>query len=599
MTLAHAAIFLAAAIVAVPLFARLGLGSVLGYLAAGAAIGPSGLRLIYEVDETMHFAEYGVVMLLFLIGLELQPARLYRMRGAVFGLGGAQLAATTVLLVPLMMALGIEWRAALVAGLALSLSSTAFALQVLGEKNELGTAHGQSAFGILLFQDIAAIPILAIVPMLASHVAEGTASAAGAHGGGGEFSFAGAAIAAGVIAALVVAGRFLVRPAFRVIAQVGSHELSIAAALFVVTGTALTMALVGVSMALGAFIAGVLLADSEYRHELEANIEPFKGLLLGLFFMAVGMSADLSLLASHPVSVVGLALGLVAVKCIVLYALGRFARLNHAASISLAVAISQGGEFAFVIFGVGLQSQVLSQHDTAMMVVVVTLSMAVTPLLFLARDAWLRRITARDGQRPFDELHDEGSRVIIAGFGRFGQIVGRTLRLKRIAFTALDASPQHVDFLRRFGNRIFYGDASRPDLLRAAGAEKAEIFVLAIDDMEASLRTLRVVQAQFPHLTVVARARNRQHAYALIGHGVTHVIRETFAASVDASRVVLEELGLPSQEAREALTRFAAYDEQMLVQAAAVRDDEKKLIEQAKQYTAELERIFEQDAKRD
>ncbi|MRG92153.1 monovalent cation:proton antiporter-2 (CPA2) family protein [Polyangium spumosum] len=582
--LTQSALFLAAAVVAVPLFKRLGLGSVLGYLAAGAVIGPSGMKLAGEVEQTLHFAELGVVLLLFLIGLELQPSRLWKMRAIVFGLGGAQVALTTGVITLLGRALGAPWTAALVAGIGVSMSSTAFATQILGEKNELGAPHGRAAFGILLFQDLVAIPVLALVPLLGPAPATSSGS-----------SLKHALVVVAVIAGLVIAGRYLLRPAFRFIAQAHSHELSTASALLVVLGTALIMAQVGLSMALGAFIAGVLLADSEYRHELEANIEPFKGLLLGLFFMAVGMSANLGVVLERPIVVIALVIGLVAVKLGVLFALGRALKLPSRSAASLGVSISQGGEFAFVIFGVGKGALVLDTKTVELLVVVVTLSMAVTPLLFMARDAITRRLAAQD-RRSFDQIPDENSRVIIAGFGRFGQIIGRVLRLKRIAFTALDASATHVDFVRRFGNKIYYGDASRVDLLRAARADRAEVFVLAVDDMDASMRTLRVVQEHFPHLKIVARARNRQHAYALLDAGVSTVIRENFAGSLEASRLTLEELGLPASDARETVRKFGDYDEIMVRKAYVHRNDEKALVESAKQYAAELERLFEQDA---
>ncbi|MFO0664083.1 MAG: monovalent cation:proton antiporter-2 (CPA2) family protein [Polyangiaceae bacterium] len=582
--LVTSAIFLAAAVVAVTLFRRLGLGTVLGYLAAGAFIGPTGLGLIHEVQGTLHVAELGVVLLLFLIGLELQPSRLWSMRAAVFGLGGAQVAVSVAVMTGLAMVMRIPFAAALSIGIALAMSSTAFATQILGEKREMATAHGKAAFGILLFQDVAAIPALALVPLLGASESHSTRS-----------PLVQVAIVAGVITLLVVGGRVVLRPAFRFVAQSRSHELSTASALLVVIGTALIMHSVNLSMALGAFIAGVLLADSEYRHELEADIEPFKGLLLGLFFMAVGMSANLRVLVQKPLLVFGLVLLLVSIKFAILYGVGRVAKLPPRASGSLGVAISQGGEFAFVIFAAAETAKVVEHAVVDVLIVVVTLSMVLTPILFKLRDAYFLREEARGEKREFDKITDEGSRVIIAGFGRVGQIVGRLLRLKGVPFTALDASATHVDFLRKFGNRIHYGDASRVDLLRAAHADHAEIFVLAIDDFEASMRTLKAVQEHFPHLRIVARARNRQHAYALLGAGVTHVIRENFAGSVETARITLEELGLSSSEARNAAARFAEYDEGKVRETFSLRNDEKALIESAKKYGAELERIFQQD----
>ncbi|MDB4929110.1 MAG: Glutathione-regulated potassium-efflux system protein KefB [Myxococcaceae bacterium] len=582
--LSTSAIFLAAAVLAVTLFQRIGLGSVLGYLVAGALIGPSGLGLVREVHETLHLAEFGVVLLLFVIGLELQPSRLWKMRRDVFGLGSAQVVITALLVGGAAVALGARPAAAVAIGVGLAMSSTALGTQLLGEKHELGTAHGRTAFAVLLFQDVAAIPALALIPLLGAATAPATRSPA-----------LQVALVAGVIAALVIGGRLLLRPAFRVVANAHSHELSTASALLVVVGTAMVMRAVGLSMALGAFIAGVLLADSEYRHELEANIEPFKGLLLGLFFMAVGMSANLRVITARPLAVLGLALGLVAAKALVLVLLGRLVGLPPRARASLGVALSQGGEFAFVIFTVAETAGVLGRATAELLVVVVTLSMVLTPLLFQLRDAVFRRLDAGGVPRAFDAIDDDGSRVIIAGFGRFGQVVGRVLRLKRIPFTALDASATHVDFVRRFGNKIHYGDASRVDLLRAAGAERASVFVLAIDDFEGSMRALRAVQGAFPKLRVVARARNRQHAYALLAAGVETVIRENFAGSLEAARATLEELGVERADARRTVRRFGAYDEKMVRETYAQRDDEKALIESSKKYAEELERIFQQD----
>lgn len=586
------AIFLAAAVLAVPLFTRLGLGSVLGYLAAGALIGPSCLGFIGKVEETLHFAEFGVVLLLFLIGLELQPKRLWSMRRSVFGLGGLQFATTAAVFAALYLgvshfwpdAFSANWQSAFVMGSALALSSTAFALQVLTEKNEINAVHGRAAFSILLFQDLIAIPVLAIIPLLASTHSDST----------GQPIYLRAAMTLGAVVGIVAAGRFLLRPMFRFVVNAKSHELSAASALLVVIGTALLTEAVGLSMAMGSFLAGVILADSEYRHELEANIEPFKGLLLGLFFMAIGMSADLSMVATQPLLVFGLALGLVVIKFLVLLGVGRFINCQLISSLSLAVAISQGGEFAYVIFGAAQLPGLLDHRTIQLLTVVVTISMAFTPLLFMLRDAYVKRIEQM-GPRAFDAIDPRVGHVIIAGFGRYGQIVARLLRLKRIPFTALDASPQHVDFVRRFGNKIYYGDASRVDLLRAAQAEQARLFVLAIDDPDASVKTAKVVQQHFPNLPIFARARNRQHAYALLALGIEHVERETFRGSLKTAQLVLEEMGLGAAETRDAIRKFIDFDEAMIARMTPYRDDEKTLIEQAKQYSKELEQIFEQD----
>ncbi|MFZ6185886.1 monovalent cation:proton antiporter-2 (CPA2) family protein [Nannocystis pusilla] len=586
MQLAQSAIFLAAAVVVVPLFKRLGLGSVLGYLAAGAVIGPSGLGLVEHVEDTLHVAEFGVVLLLFVIGLELQPKRLWEMRAGVFGLGSAQVAVTSVLLAAGAWLLGLPPAAALVVGFALSLSSTAFVLQVLGERLELTAPHGRASFKILLFQDLAAIPVLAAIPLL-------TGSGEGSEATQGPWMSLG--IAAAVIAGLVLAGRVLLRPLFRWVLSTRVNELSSAWALLVVIGTALLMDLIHLEAALGAFLAGVLLADSEYRHELEADIEPFKGLLLGLFFVAVGMSADLGLIAAKPLQVLGIVLGLVTIKALALLAIGRLAKMPLGSAASLAIALSQGGEFAFVLFGVVKPAGLVTGEVIDLLVVAVTLSMMVTPLLLIARD----RITARraaSNRREFDAI-DEENPVIIAGFGRFGQIVGRVLRMTRIPFTALEVDTTQVDFLRRFGNEIYYGDAARVDLLRAAKADKARLIVVAIDDVEASMRTVEAVRRNFPELRIVARARNRPHAFRLMAHGAHVIVRETFLSSLDAARLSLQELGVTPSDAREYVKMFREHDERVLNEQYAIHEDEAALIASAKKFSADLERLFDADAR--
>ena len=585
MWLVDTAIFLAAAVVAVPLFQRVGLGTVLGYLAAGLIIGPSGLGLIEEVEDTFHIAEFGVVLLLFLIGLELQPERLWKLRRSVFGFGGAQVAVTAAVLGGIAMALGLPGPAAFVVGVALSLSSTALVLQLLGERHELATAHGRAAFGILLFQDLAAIPLLAVVPLLGARTSGGPAMAMSLRIG----------LVIAVLAGIFVAGRFLLRPIFRIVAQTRSRELSAAWALLVVVATALAMQVAGLSMALGAFLAGVLLADSEYRHEAEANVEPFKGLLLGLFFIAVGMSADVGVVRAHPVATMALALGLVAVKALVLVLLGRRFGLRANGARGLGLALSQGGEFAFVVFGVGRQAEVLAPGLTQLLVVVVTLSMATTPAL-LAVDDWLRR-RRRSEPQPFDEVHGEDGAVIIAGFGRFGQIVSRVLTSKRIPTTALEVDPTQIDVIRRFGHKVFYGDAARLELLRAAGAEQARLFVLAIDDVDASIETAQALREHFPDLRIVARARNRQHAHALMRLGVHHVFRELYGSSLEATGRVLEEVGLSSEHARLAVRRFRQHDEALMQRQMAAGDDEAELLRLSRGAAAELEQILREDVR--
>ncbi len=582
--LTTSALFLAAAVIAVPIFKRIGLGTVLGYLAAGALIGPAGLGLVQEVEETLHFAEFGVVLLLFLIGLELEPARLWQMRRLVFGIGAAQVGITAALVAAIAWTFGLAPWVAVVAGLGLSLSSTAFVLQLLGERNELATGHGRAAFGVLLFQDLAAIPMLALVPLLGTARSEG-----------GQPVLLRLALILGALALVVIAGRWLLGPIFRIVASTRSREISTATALLVVIGTALLMQAVGLSAALGAFLAGVLLAHSEYRHELEANIEPFKGLFLGLFFIAVGMSANLALAIERPLLVLGLVLGLVALKLGVVFVLGRLlTERDRPTCVAFAMALSQGGEFAFVIFALATVSGVFEPSLAQLLVVVVTGSMVTTPLLFALRDKWLALRRDRGDGRPFDTIEEPGA-VIIAGYGRFGQIVSRVLRTRRVHFTALEASPAQIDFVRRYGNRIHYGDASRVDLLRAAGAEKALAFVLAIDDPEASMRTAEVVRRHFPRLPIVARARNRDHAMALMALGVEHVVRETYASSLEAAQATLETVGFGCPEAREAVRRFRTHDEQLLEEQYGLRGNPDALVASAKRAAAQLERLFEQD----
>ncbi|NIA70753.1 glutathione-regulated potassium-efflux system protein KefB [Pelagibius litoralis] len=584
--LPQAAIFLGAAVVAVPLSKRLGFGAILGYLAAGLAIGPGGFGLISEVDAILHFAEFGVVLLLFVIGLELQPSRLWAMRKSVFGLGLAQVLVTAVPLALAALLYGLTVETAVIVGLSLALSSTAFALQSLAEKNELTTRHGRSAFSILLFQDLAVIPLLALIPLLAPGSGD-----SGASGGWIE-----AAKVLAVLAAVIVGGRYLLRYVLRIVAITKVREIFTAMALLTVTGTALIMESIGLSMALGAFLAGVLLADSEYRHALEADIEPFKGLLLGLFFIAVGMSLNISLIFESPLEILGWVAFLMATKGLVLVAIARTAGLTWASSRNLAAAISQGGEFAFVIFGIAVASQLMDGGLAELLIVVVTLSMAATPLV-AAANTWLLARRSGPAEEPAKPIVPEENQVIIAGFGRFGQIVARILRARKIGFTALDVSAEQVDFVKRFGNKIYYGDASRLDLLRAAQADKAVIFVLAIDDVEASLQTAATVSENFPNLTIYARARNRKHAHRLMDLGVTIIRRETLNASLDLSRAVLTGLGLPASEAERTVKTFQDHDEQRLMAQHAEHNDEEKMIYMAKEAAEELEELFEQDAK--
>jgi monovalent cation:proton antiporter-2 (CPA2) family protein len=584
--LADIALLLLAAVVAVPIFKRFGLGSVLGYLAAGIAIGPWGLGLISQVEEILHFSEFGVVLLLFVIGLELQPMRLWRLRSAVFGLGGAQVLVTAAVL-----AGWAVWRyhqnlpAAVVIGFGLSMSSTAFVLQLLGERKELTDRHGRAAFAILLFQDLSVIPFLALLPFL---------SGQGNVVHDGHSFWIGAAKAGAALAFVVFLGRYLLRPVLRVLAATQVPEIFTAAALLTVTGTALGMTAVGLSASLGAFLAGMLLADSEYHYELQADIEPFKGLLLGLFFMAVGMSANLGYIARDPLRVAEGVLIVVGFKIVVLYCVGRIYGLPRGSSRSLAVALSQGGEFAYVLFALAQAGGVLDQNAADALVVTVTLSMITTPPLYA--------LLARHGQkqeehesRPYDEIDAPENDVIIAGFGPFGQIFGRLLRLKKIPFTVLERNWQHVNFVRQFGSTVFYSDAGRVEVLRAAKADKARFFVLAIADVEESLRIAEMVRRNFPQLRIFAVARDRAHAMKLMDLGVNDVVRRAFHSSLEMTAQLLTALGETEERVARDIARFRRHDHATLLQQQAVHRDEQQLIQTAKEAAAELQQLFEAD----
>ena len=580
---AQIAIFLAATVVAVPLFRHFRLSAVLGYLAAGMVIGPWGLALVDDVEAILHFSEFGVVMLLFVIGLELQPSRLWVLRHAVFLGGTAQVAITTALLALGIHALGQPWPAAAVIGFALSLSSTALILQVLAERGELNTRHGRSAFAILLFQDLAIMPALVLLPFLAG----------GAHQTMDWRQFALPALA---IVLTVGAGRYVLRPVLRIVANTRAQEAFTAATLLVVFGTALLFQWSGLSMALGAFIAGVLLADSEYRHELEADIEPFKGLLLGLFFIAVGMSANLGVLAEAPVRVLALTCAYLAAKAAAIFLAARLTRHDGATSRRLAVALAGGGEFAFVLFTLATRGRLIDPETADLLVIVVTVSLILAPLLIAGADILARRLAPPAAAPAFDTIESEEPRVLIAGFGRFGQIVARVLRARRIRFTALEISQAQVDFVRRFGNRLYYGDATRLEMLRAAGAEHADVLVLAIDDVEASVKAAELARRHFPQLRVLARARNRQHAFRLMDAGVTEIWRETYASSLELAESALVALGTEPATAAAQVRRFRAHDEETLQQQAAVREDEEKLIATTQASARQLEKLFEADA---
>ncbi len=586
MGLLQVAVFLAAAAFAAPLGRYLRISAVLGYLAAGILIGPFGLGLIYslyDVENVLRIAELGVVMLLFLIGLELRPMRLWAMRSAIFGLGTAQLVVTGILLAGIAVWLGLGLKQAVFVGLALSLSSTAFALQLMDEKGEINTRHGRLGFSVLLFQDLAAIPLIALVPLFAA-----------SGGKAPSMDLESAALAIGTILGVVIVGRFVLARVFALVAYTKVREAMTATALLTVVGVTLVMEAAGLSAALGAFIAGALLADSEYRHEIEADIAPFEGLLLGLFFLAVGMGMDFTMLLDRPLLVLGLALGLIAIKAVVLFGLGRWWGLPNPAARRMALMLSQGGEFGFVLFQAGAAGGVIDSGLANLLTLAVTVSMAATPLLLIGDDM-LRR-NAKEEAPEYDTPPEADGHVIVAGFGRFGQIAARVLRARHIPFTALDIDVEQVNFVKPFGSKIYYGDAGRLDILRAAQADKARAFVLAIDDIEGSRRVAETVRQNFPDLPIYARARNREHAHQLMELGISHIQRETFLSALELTRDMLVGLGLSEREAARLTQTFRKHDEKLLFEARKFGDaDQDRLRTRALSALEELEALFAQD----
>jgi glutathione-regulated potassium-efflux system ancillary protein KefC len=578
-------VFLGAAVIAVPLSRALGLGAIIGYLAAGLVIGPFGLGLVRDPETILHFAELGVVLMLFLVGLELEPRRLWALRRPIFGWGSAQVLGCAAVLGFAGWALGAPWKLALVAALGLALSSTAIALQVMDERNMLATSAGQAGFAILLFQDVAAIPILALIPLLGGVAQPDDGNA-----------WVEAARALGVVLAIVLGGRLLLRPLFRWIARSNTPEIFTAASLLLVVGIAALMQAAGLSMALGAFLAGVLLAESEYRRELETDVEPFKGLLLGLFFIAVGMSVDFDALLRQPLLVLGLLLAFLAIKGLVLWGLARAIGLPWQERPVFALLLAQGGEFAFVVFQAAAGAKVLDAETVSLLIGAVALSMLLTPLLLVAFDRWVLPRYAQVERSDMPLLEEpQDAPIIIAGFGRYGQIVGRMLYANGLKATVLEHDAEQIDFLRRFDFSLYYGDATRLDLLRKAGAASAKVLVIAIDDMEKSLKVADLAREHFPQLTVVARARNVTHWYALRDRGVRHIERETLDASLMSARSVLEAMGWQPHRARTLALRFRRHNLDQLEQAYPHHKDEAKLMSMARAGRHQLEELFAQE----
>jgi monovalent cation:proton antiporter-2 (CPA2) family protein len=578
--LEQALIYLAAGVVAVPIFKRIGLGSVLGYLVAGMVIGPWGLRLISDPQAVLNIAEFGVVLLLFLVGLELNPRRVWSMRRAILGLGGVQVAATIAAFAGIALALGQPLVVGVIAGMGFAMSSTAIGLATLTEKHLLPTPGGQASFAVLLFQDVAVIPLLLVLAFFTGDTSE-------------RMTWGEAARALGVIALLILAGRFLVRPVLRYVAETRLKEVFVGFSLLVVLGTAALMEWVGLSMALGAFIAGVMLAESEYRHELELDIEPFKGLLLGLFFIAVGMSVDIGLVLRSPLLVLSITLGVVALKMVLLFFVSRsFGYCNREDAGLFAVALSQAGEFAFVLFGAA--SAILPSETTAILNAAVAASMLTTPFLMMGYDRLLR-LPQRAEERAPDAIR-ESNPVIVAGFGRFGQIVVRVLRGLGIGATVIDHDPGQIETVRRFGFKAYYGDATRMDLLAVAGAESAKLLLFAIDDPAAALEAVKQARQRFPRLAIIARARGRTDAYEYAELGIP-VVREVFGSALDAAARALTTLGYDAEDARRIVMRFREYDEQEVVRNARHRNDIEKLIELNLQGRRDIAQLLAEDAR--
>lgn len=581
--LTNSLIYLAAAVFAVPLSKAIGLGSILGYVAAGIAIGPWGFGLVTNVEDILHFAEFGVVLMLFLIGLELEPRRLWSMRRPIFGWGSVQVLGCAALLFAAGMVAGAPWRTALVAALGLALSSTAIALQVMGERNLLPTSSGRAGFSILLFQDVAAIPILALLPLLGSAVVDAQPQADGRH-------WWEALRIVGVIALIVVGGRLLLRPLLRWIAKSRTPEIFTAASLLLVVAIAALMQLVGLSMALGAFLAGVLLAESEYRRELETDIEPFKGLLLGLFFIAVGMSIDFEVLRRSPLLMAAIVLTLLLLKGLVIWGIARPMGIPLAERPVFTLLLAQGGEFAFVVFQAAAGARVFSAETASLLVGSVAVSMLVTPVLLVLVDKFLLPRFNRGGARTLEEISEPQHKpVIIAGFGRYGQIVGRLLNAQGVGATVLDHDADMVEAARSFGYQVFYGDASRLDLLRTAGAEGARVLVIAVDDREQSLRIVDLAREHFPHLELVVRARDVSHWNALRDRGVLRVERELFESSLRSGRTVLEVLGLTPHEARRQAMRFRRHNLGLFEKMYPYHRDRARMIAVVKEGRQQLE----------
>lgn len=580
--LVNALYYLTAAVIAVPLFKKLGLGSILGYLCAGMVLGPSILGVIDDPEEVLHFAEYGVILLLFIIGLELAPDRLWDMRINISVIGGSQLFLTATVLGTLLWLLELGTSQALILGLTLALSSTAFAIQLMSEEHILASPLGRKGFAILLLQDLAVIPILILVEVLAQSTGEPAAMP----------WYVGVA----AVALVFLFNRFGLNQVLQLVAQTNNREIMTAASLLIVIGLATLMEAVGLSMGLGAFIAGIMLANSNFRHQLESDIEPFKGILLGLFFIAVGMTLNLSLLVQHPLLMLGGAIALVVIKTVIIAGILRMRQVPFKEGFQLGLMLSQGGEFAFVVLSQATHVGVFDIDISERLTLIVGLSMALTsPLVMLHRKLWGCRSESQPAVDAHWDTHDP--EVIIAGFGRFGQIVGRMLQARHVPFTAMDKNPEHVEFVKQFGNKLYFGDLTRLDLLISAGIDSAKILVLAVDDIEESLEIIDLARSRNPKLSIVARAVDRNHAYRLHKLGVSSVIRETFASSIEAATDTLKHLGYSEGQALETALMFRKHDEALLMRSIEHMDDLEGLHGLTMEGRLELEKLFEADSK--
>jgi len=576
-------ILLSAIAIAVPISRYAGLGSILGYLIAGVVIGPAGFSFITNPGEIGDVSELGVTMLLFLIGLELRPHRLWVLRKAVFGMGLGQMLPTALLIAGLVHLAGIAWASAAILGIGLALSSTAIVLPMLNERNLLPSIAGRDAFAVLLFQDMAAIPVLALVPILA--------------GGdiGGHISWVAILRGVAVVAAILVGGSYAVRPLFRMVGHAKSPEVFTATALLLVVGTAALADWAGLSASLGAFMAGVMVSDSEYRHELQADIQPFEGLLLGFFFISVGMSANLSLVIGHPLLIISLVLALIILKSAIAFVVSYVRRRLAGPALRFALSLPEGSEFSFVLFGTAVVTGALDKKLADMATLVVALSMMAAPVIFAGSERFIMPRFARPKARSFDKIETKPVPVIICGFGRFGQVIGRILTMQRIGFTALDKSQEQIDVVRRFGSKVYFGDPAREEVMRAAGAERARVLIIALENMEESLVVAQMVTRKFPHLRIFARARNRRHVHLLMGAGVEHIVRETFFSSLRLTEMLLEDLGIQAEQAQRAINLFRVHDERILNETYAIAHDEKQMIQTTQEASQELLDLFESD----